>query len=146
MTDFSGKTFVVTGGSSGIGQAIVGMLTENVCTALKLDRSAPVVLNTCERHDQIDLADAAQIAAMFDQIKSHSPVIPCHRRRSGLATAISAENNPKDTCVLRRVPPPKDVADVAAFLLSDASLAITGANIEIDQATANRITAEVTTP
>lgn len=42
---WSGKTIVLTGGSSGIGEAILGILSKLDCTLINLSRTEPKLLN-----------------------------------------------------------------------------------------------------
>jgi NAD(P)-dependent dehydrogenase (short-subunit alcohol dehydrogenase family) len=70
--DFAGKKAIVTGSSSGIGKATVELLLENGAEVfgIALDRGEArhpgLTEMTC------DLADAAQIAAVFQEISRHS--------------------------------------------------------------------------
>jgi len=68
-TTFSGKVILVTGGRSGIGQAVVGHLLLHGATVASLDLS-PVLQGGQERlaEEVCDVSDAASVQAVVDRV------------------------------------------------------------------------------
>lgn len=75
MSEFLGKTYLVTGGSSGIGRGILHHLSAQGAEVINLDRTPPTQVLDSETFIACDLADAAQIDAAFAQITDqHAPL------------------------------------------------------------------------
>lgn len=72
MAQFVGKTVIVTGGSGGIGSAIVGQFAERGAQVVNLDRTAPATCETgpAARFVPVDLRSRDSIVAAFDQIRA----------------------------------------------------------------------------
>ena len=69
MYDFSGKTALVTGGSRGIGAAIVARLLQNGATVITCGRGArPHDLDQAVTWHQMDISSADDITALKDSI------------------------------------------------------------------------------
>ena len=69
MYDFSGKTALVTGGSRGIGAAIVARLLQNGATVITCGRGTrPHDLDQAVTWHQMDISSADDITALKDNI------------------------------------------------------------------------------
>lgn len=75
---YQGKTVVVTGGSSGMGEATAGILGELGAKVHIVDIQTPKV--ACESFQQCDLSDFAQVRAAAEGLKGIAPIdflFPC---------------------------------------------------------------------
>lgn len=75
---YRGKTVVVTGGASGMGEQVARILAELGATVHIVDIAQPKV--GCASYTQCDLSDFAQVRATADKLKALAPihfVFPC---------------------------------------------------------------------
>lgn len=106
-TEFTDKTYVVTGGFSGIGLAIVQKLLSHGATvhALDLAKDVPDIQNrsTYEEgkkffaHPGIDVSSRADVSKVFQKILSQTPVLDGIVNSAGIAPLPSGENLPIET-------------------------------------------------
>jgi NAD(P)-dependent dehydrogenase (short-subunit alcohol dehydrogenase family) len=66
MSEFAGKSYVVTGAASGIGHAVAEQLLAAGAQVISLDRNAPTAAVT--RHIDVDLANARSIDAALESL------------------------------------------------------------------------------
>jgi NAD(P)-dependent dehydrogenase (short-subunit alcohol dehydrogenase family) len=69
LPDLSGKAFVITGASAGIGKATIEALLANGATCFGLSREAPALAHPAFSHVACNLGDAAAIATAFTRIR-----------------------------------------------------------------------------
>ncbi len=74
MTDTTTMTVLVTGGSSGLGAAVVSAVAKRGGTAVVLDRQPPLSTDGAGEYVQVDLADpAAAVAAVERAVQLYGP-------------------------------------------------------------------------
>lgn len=69
------KFALVTGGSSGIGKAIIERLSAEGLHTLNLDRQAPVQLSPNERHFPVDLLDTDALKSVLDRLSQEYEIL-----------------------------------------------------------------------
>jgi NAD(P)-dependent dehydrogenase (short-subunit alcohol dehydrogenase family) len=111
-TEFTGKRALVTGGTRGIGEAIVQRLRGAGATVVTTARSIPQDLRQPELFVAADLSTA----------EGAEKVVRCVRERLG-------------GIPLGRPAWPTEVAELVAFLASDRAASITGSEYVIDGGT-----------
>ena len=77
MSDFSGRTVVVTGASGALGAGLVSAFTDAGAEVVGVDRAAPAGRAAIDgvRYEQGDLTDDAHVAALLDGVASPWAVV-----------------------------------------------------------------------
>jgi NAD(P)-dependent dehydrogenase (short-subunit alcohol dehydrogenase family) len=124
-TDFTGERALVTGGTRGIGAAIVQRLSGAGATVVTTARSTPPDLLQPELFVAADLSTVA--TALIDRLAETSGT-DRQTARQELITSLGG-------IPLGRPGWPAEVAELVAFLASDRAAAITGSEYVIDGGT-----------
>lgn len=107
-TEFTNKTYVVTGGFSGIGLAIVQKLLSHGATvhALDLAKDVPEIKDRSAYEESkqffaypgVDVSSRAEVTKVFqDEILSRAPVLDGIVNSAGIAPLPTGENTPIET-------------------------------------------------
>ena len=76
-TNMANKTAIVTGGSSGIGSAIVNRFVANGAQVISIDLKKPDVEIGSVQYFDCDLTNESEVLQVFKQISEKHPVIDC---------------------------------------------------------------------
>ena len=94
---------LVTGGSNGIGKAIVERLSDEGFHILNLDRQAPQVLSANERHIAVDLLDADALASALRAISDQYEVVRIVNNAGMVKPALLESTNIEDVRAVSRL-------------------------------------------
>src|SRR5437660_74631 len=120
--EFFGKRVLVTGGTKGIGAAVVRRLREAGATVLAAARTRPADLADAELFVAADITTLAGCTAVADAVRD---------RLGGVDVLVHVLGG----IPIGRPAQPREVADLVAFLASDRAASITGAEYVIDGGT-----------
>lgn len=68
--DFTSKTLLVSGSTSGIGKSTAELLLERGAKVIGLDINQSSITNECYRHYNLDIRDEQKVIAILDEIES----------------------------------------------------------------------------
>lgn len=89
LPNMSGKIAVVTGGSSGIGAAIVNRFLEKGATVISLDLVKPINQNQQAIHFDCDLTHEGSVSLAFTDIKKNYGSVDIICANAGIVPAWS---------------------------------------------------------
>lgn len=135
MTDnFQGRVAVVTGAGRGLGEAVVDRLVEAGARVVVVDREGDEAAAVAERLSLLR-GSAMYGAPLGVRVNGIAPgLIATQQAFDGVVIGAIQENLLRrgGTVPLRRAGHPGEIADAAAFLLSDRSSHITGQLLYVD--------------
>lgn len=99
---FEGKTAVVTGGTSGIGKAIVIQLLESGATVIAVDRDEAKLISELHRFAgklsflPCELSDSKSITQLFEQVRVDYEILDILVNNAGVQTYGDVVNTPEE--------------------------------------------------